>query len=194
VLVALPETTPVNEMIETAFALEDRVGVRLGPVVVNGDRWNHVSRLIVACALEKPALLDDVDLVDLAGGPTRDLAAIMRRRLAAGLAADTAALKRVPEVEALGSLAAKDKLRWQMTGLTGIADGMGRRGTQLAGFLNKPPQSKAAEEATAFLSTGRALAREPEKGSAEPPRRGSTASTASTSSPRRSRRWRSPRT
>jgi anion-transporting ArsA/GET3 family ATPase len=36
VLVALPETTPVNEMIETAFALEDRVGVRLGPVVVNG--------------------------------------------------------------------------------------------------------------------------------------------------------------
>jgi hypothetical protein len=26
----------VNEMIETAFALEDRVGVRLGPVVVNG--------------------------------------------------------------------------------------------------------------------------------------------------------------
>jgi anion-transporting ArsA/GET3 family ATPase len=36
VLVTLPETTPVNEMIETAFALEDRVGVRLGPVVVNG--------------------------------------------------------------------------------------------------------------------------------------------------------------
>jgi anion-transporting ArsA/GET3 family ATPase len=36
VLVALPETTPVNELIETAFALEDRVGVRLGPVVVNG--------------------------------------------------------------------------------------------------------------------------------------------------------------
>ena len=43
VLVTLPETTPVNELIETAYALEDRVGVRLGPVVVNevdglGDR------------------------------------------------------------------------------------------------------------------------------------------------------------
>jgi len=35
VLVTLAETTPVNETIETAFALEDRVGVALGPVVVN---------------------------------------------------------------------------------------------------------------------------------------------------------------
>jgi arsenite-transporting ATPase len=36
VLVTLAETTPVNEVIETAYALEDRVGVQLGPVVVNG--------------------------------------------------------------------------------------------------------------------------------------------------------------
>jgi anion-transporting ArsA/GET3 family ATPase len=36
VLVTLPEETPVNELVETAFALEDRVGVSLGPVVVNG--------------------------------------------------------------------------------------------------------------------------------------------------------------
>lgn len=36
VLVALPETTPVNEVIETAYALEDLVGVQLGPLVVNG--------------------------------------------------------------------------------------------------------------------------------------------------------------
>lgn len=36
VMVTLPETTPVNELIETAFALEERVGVQLGPVVVNG--------------------------------------------------------------------------------------------------------------------------------------------------------------
>lgn len=35
VLVTIPEETPVNETIETAFALEDRVGVQLGPVVVN---------------------------------------------------------------------------------------------------------------------------------------------------------------
>jgi len=36
VLVTTAETTPVNEAVETAFALEDRVGVQLGPVVVNG--------------------------------------------------------------------------------------------------------------------------------------------------------------
>ncbi len=36
VLVTLPEETPVNEVIDTAFALEDRVGIALGPVVVNG--------------------------------------------------------------------------------------------------------------------------------------------------------------
>jgi anion-transporting ArsA/GET3 family ATPase len=36
VLVTLPEETPVNEVVETAFNLEDRVGVGLGPVVVNG--------------------------------------------------------------------------------------------------------------------------------------------------------------
>jgi arsenite-transporting ATPase len=36
ILVTIPETTPVNEVIETAYALEERVGVKLGPVVVNG--------------------------------------------------------------------------------------------------------------------------------------------------------------
>ncbi|HSL59619.1 MAG TPA: ArsA-related P-loop ATPase [Acidimicrobiales bacterium] len=35
VLVTLPEETPVNELVETAYRLEDEVGVALGPVVVN---------------------------------------------------------------------------------------------------------------------------------------------------------------
>ena len=35
-LVTLPEETPVNELIETAFRFEDQVGVALAPVVVNG--------------------------------------------------------------------------------------------------------------------------------------------------------------
>ena len=35
-LVTLPEETPVNELVDTAYSLEDRVGVTLGPVVVNG--------------------------------------------------------------------------------------------------------------------------------------------------------------
>lgn len=35
-LVTLAEETPVNEVVETAFALEDAIGVALGPIIVNG--------------------------------------------------------------------------------------------------------------------------------------------------------------
>jgi anion-transporting ArsA/GET3 family ATPase len=35
VLVTLPETTPVNETVETAFSLEEVVGIGIAPVVVN---------------------------------------------------------------------------------------------------------------------------------------------------------------
>ena len=34
-LVTIPEETPVNELIETSFAVEDELGVRLGPVIIN---------------------------------------------------------------------------------------------------------------------------------------------------------------
>ncbi len=34
-LVTMPEETPVNEVVDTAFAVEDRAGVALGPIVVN---------------------------------------------------------------------------------------------------------------------------------------------------------------
>lgn len=45
ILVTLPEETPVNELVETAFSLEDEVGVGLGPVVVNGlyARYEHLD-------------------------------------------------------------------------------------------------------------------------------------------------------
>ncbi len=36
ILVSLPEETPVNEVVETAYSLEDEVGIMLGPVVMNG--------------------------------------------------------------------------------------------------------------------------------------------------------------
>lgn len=56
VLVTLPETTPVNELVETAYALEERVGVQLGPVVVNGvDRLVDAEPLVVPDAAD-PAL------------------------------------------------------------------------------------------------------------------------------------------
>ncbi len=43
-LVTLPEETPVTETVETAYAIEDRVGVQLGPLVVNGV-WTEIAGL-----------------------------------------------------------------------------------------------------------------------------------------------------
>src|SRR5438067_7475747 len=52
-LVTLPEETPVNELVDTAYAVEDRAGVALGPIVVNqcvpalalaGDVVNDAAR------------------------------------------------------------------------------------------------------------------------------------------------------
>ena len=60
ILVTLAEETPVNELVETAYALEDRVGLKLGPVVVNG-LYPDVAGL-------------DVDPVDAAASATVDLA------------------------------------------------------------------------------------------------------------------------
>jgi anion-transporting ArsA/GET3 family ATPase len=75
VLVALPEATPVNEVIETAYALEDEVGVQLGPIVLNA-----VDELD---ALPTPAEIDDA-LADLDGDTAswlRAAAAFRRSRL-----------------------------------------------------------------------------------------------------------------
>lgn len=35
-LVGLPEATPINELVETAYAVEEQVGVQLGPLIING--------------------------------------------------------------------------------------------------------------------------------------------------------------
>lgn len=64
VLVTLPETTPVNEVIETAFALEDDVGVQLGPIVVNGvDRGTELPD--ADAAVQAVAALDAADAATL---------------------------------------------------------------------------------------------------------------------------------
>jgi len=62
-LVTLPEETPVNELVETAFRLEDEVGVMLGPVVVNacyppvagvGSLWIADPETLALVAGESP--------------------------------------------------------------------------------------------------------------------------------------------
>ncbi len=89
VLVALPETTPVNEVVETAFSLEDDVGVQLGPVVVNGvdvgDALPDADATVAAVADLDPALA--ADLIDAAAfrRSRRAMEAAEMARLAAEL-------------------------------------------------------------------------------------------------------------
>lgn len=66
------------------------------------DRWNAVSRLVLACVLERPERLRLVDESDLAPGPARRLAALMRERAASGLAVDAAAMRGLDVTEAIG--------------------------------------------------------------------------------------------
>ncbi|MGD9794252.1 MAG: ArsA family ATPase [Acidimicrobiia bacterium] len=90
-LVTLAEETPVNEAVETAFALEDRVGVSLGPIVVNAlvsglddplvDRdatWMRERAAGIGCALAE-------DVIDAAVAAHRfdcDRAALQREQTA----------------------------------------------------------------------------------------------------------------
>ncbi len=57
-LVTLPEEMPVNEVIEAAYQLEDRVGLTLGPVIVN------------ACLADEPELAEDPAAAARAAGVT----------------------------------------------------------------------------------------------------------------------------
>jgi anion-transporting ArsA/GET3 family ATPase len=68
-LVTLPEEMPVNEVVEAAYKLEDRVGVTLGPLVVN------------ACIPDVPGLAEDPVLAAEAAG------AVVTSELASALSA-----------------------------------------------------------------------------------------------------------
>ena len=78
VLVTIPEETPVNEAAETAFSLEDRVGIGLGPIVVNGV-YPPVDGLVTDEAAVAAAA-DEAD-VALRPGEAAALAAAARFRL-----------------------------------------------------------------------------------------------------------------
>jgi anion-transporting ArsA/GET3 family ATPase len=62
-LVTLPEEMPVNEAIEAAYQLEDKVGIALGPVIVNGC-YPAVAGLgtAAAAAAEQAGVTLDPDL------------------------------------------------------------------------------------------------------------------------------------
>jgi Mrp family chromosome partitioning ATPase len=54
-LVTLAEETPMSEVVDTAFAIEDRAGVALGPIVINGC----FTPLPVAVSADAAAITDD---------------------------------------------------------------------------------------------------------------------------------------
>jgi anion-transporting ArsA/GET3 family ATPase len=85
-LVTLPEETPVNEVVETAFALEDRVGIALGPVVVNSclpERWCGEPGALADASLAGAAVsADDARALDEAAGFVGARRAIQQEQIA----------------------------------------------------------------------------------------------------------------
>ncbi len=67
-LVTIPEETPVNETVETAFAVEDQAGIRLGPIVVNGciPVLDHLDADPTTAAAAAGVHLDPVDAARVA--------------------------------------------------------------------------------------------------------------------------------
>jgi len=92
-LVSLPEETPVNELIETAYRFEDLVGIALAPVVVNAcyPVFTRLSADPVAAAeaagMEPPGPVEAGRLAAAAEfrEARQDLQAVQTARLAAGL-------------------------------------------------------------------------------------------------------------
>jgi anion-transporting ArsA/GET3 family ATPase len=64
-LVTLPEEMPVNEVVEAAYQLEDRVGIALGPVIVNAA-YPPVPGLEVPAAETVEASGATIDAMDVA--------------------------------------------------------------------------------------------------------------------------------
>lgn len=93
VLVALAEETPVTEVVETAFALEDELGVHLGPVLVNA-------------VLDAPVGLD-VDPSSIGAG--LDPGALDAVRAAAAFRLERVARQQV-QLERLASLLPLDRI------------------------------------------------------------------------------------
>ena len=86
ILVTLAEETPVNELVEIAFALEDRIGVALGPVVVNAL---EPDRAALAAA---PATVAGWDELSVGDAEALLAASVFRRARAAGQAEQLARL------------------------------------------------------------------------------------------------------
>jgi hypothetical protein len=85
----MPEETPVSELVDTAFAIEDRTGVCLGPVVVNGcyedlpiDAGDGTNGSATAAGVEHDAEVLDVFVSEREADDLARAAAFRKERAA----------------------------------------------------------------------------------------------------------------
>jgi putative membrane-bound dehydrogenase-like protein len=131
---------------------DDRIVPALAAVALAEaeDRW---TRAAVSSAVPKRAgkLLTALLGVGLSSRVTTGRLALLREL------AVLVGSRREPEevtalLDALGSLPAEHRDRWQVTGLLGVTEGMSRRGLSLGAFLKSlPNRSPRAEQAVARL-------------------------------------------
>lgn len=145
---------------QTALSLgewdDDRIVPALAKIAAANadDRWTRVAvasavprrigALLAVLLKPETALTNNVTSGKLA--LVQELAALVGARQEPNEVADLLA--------ALRTLPHKENMRWQMTALNGLADGMGRRGRQLSAFLQKLPaeQRPAADAAEELLA------------------------------------------
>jgi putative membrane-bound dehydrogenase-like protein len=132
-----------------------------------GDRW---TRLAVESSVAKRSGKLVASL--LKGGLTKG-ASEGRFALLRELTAIAGARRDQDEVagllQSLAALEGRGAARWQMTGLDGLAEGMGRRGLRLGAFLTTWPEGKrrAAEVAGKLLADAAKVAADPKADPAE---------------------------
>jgi anion-transporting ArsA/GET3 family ATPase len=90
ILVTLPEDMPVSETIESAYTLEDKAGVQLGPVIVNGtdlapDGLDQSAEDVSAGLGLDPALVASLEEARLFRLERHDVSAAQIERLASDL-------------------------------------------------------------------------------------------------------------
>jgi putative membrane-bound dehydrogenase-like protein len=165
-VVALASDPDARLRFQVALSLgawdDDHIVAPLARIALAGvdDRW---TRLAVASSVPKRAGALIVALCRLRSGLTEQetpgrLTLLQELAALVGARRDPAEVAEV--LAALSSLPGSDNVRWQLAGLTGLADGMGRRGTQLAVFLSSLPEAKKGlvEQATTLLTQAAAVA------------------------------------
>jgi putative membrane-bound dehydrogenase-like protein len=153
-------------------ALQDWVGSHVENILAGGGRWpfqlalalgewdddrilDPLTKVALHCAEDKWTRLAIESSVAKRSGKL--IAALLKAGLTGKVSAGRLALlgelsaivgaRQDPDeaaglLQSLAALGGKDAPRWQMTGLDGLTEGMGRRGTQLGSFLKTLPEGK----------------------------------------------------